>query len=436
LAAGAGAFAQVSNGFSGTPVGSTGPLPFVADFHQFKGRADSTVVEIDLGLALTADSARSGLPCVLFLELDADAPGKGSILSILERKSVPSDSLRRGEPVYWLHALKLNVRSDSLFLRLAVRDSASGLRGEIRKRVAVRQYLDSLSISDLFLSSRIQRGSEKNEFEKRGAVLLPNPSRIFREPEESTNFYVYFEAYGMSVGEKASSAYSVAVRVQDAAGKSVWASDKTGIQKTGASFARIEKIPLTGLEAGLYRVLVEVADEGNGERAASGRSFRIASERQAPVPPLPMTDADVRKYKDQLMYIATEGEKKLFSKLDPTGKRQFLLNFWKSRDPSPETAENEFMVDYFKRLAYCEGHFKGGLRSDMARIYMIYGPPVDIQRKVDLQAYGKPVEIWTYGVNGRSEFVFVDRIGDGRYIMVHSTHPDELRNANWEKELK
>jgi len=181
---------------------------------------------------------------------------------------------------------------------------------------------------------------------------------------------------------------------------------------------------------------VEVADEGNGERAASERSFWIASKGQAPVPPLPMTDADVRKYKDQLMYIATDDEKKLFSKLNPVGKRQFLLKFWKSKDCSPATPENEFMMEYFKRLAYCEEHFMGGLRSDMARIYMIYGPPVDIQRKVNLQTYGKPVEIWTYGVNGRSEFVFVDRVGDGRYIMVHSTHPDELRNTNWEKELK
>jgi GWxTD domain-containing protein len=317
-----------------------------------------------------------------------------------------------------------------------VRDSASGFSGEIRERVPVRHFPNTFSLGDLFLSSRIQRGSEKSEFEKRGAVLLPNPSRIFREAKESTNFYVYFEAYGMPAGEKATSTYSVAVNVQDASGKSVWESNKTGIQKTGDSFARVEKIPLTGLEAGSYRVLVEVADKVNGERAASVRSFWIASERLATVPSLPMTDADVRKYKDQLMYIANDDEKKLFSKLDPTGKRQFLLNFWKSRDPSPETPENEFMMDYFKRLAYCEEHFKGGLHSDMARIYLVYGPPVDIRRKVDLQIYRRPVEIWTYGVNGRSEFVFVDRIGDGRYIMVHSTHPDELHNADWEKELK
>ena len=415
---------------------STGSLPFVADFHQFKGRADSTVVEIDLGLTLMADSARIGLPRVLFLELDAAAPEKGSILSFIERKSVPPDSLRRGEPVYWLHAVRLNVRLDSLFLRLSVRDSATGLHGEIRERVAVRHFPKPFSLGDLFLSSRIQGGGEKSEFEKRGLVLLPNPSRIFRETKESTNFYVYFEAYGMPAGEKATSAYSVAVNVQDASGKSVWASNKTGIPKTGDSFARVEKIPLTGLEAGLYRVLVEVADEGNGERAASVRSFWIASERLATVPSLPMTDVDVQKYKDQLMYIATDDEKKLFSKLDPTGKQQFLLNFWKSRDPNPETPENEFMEDYFKRLAFCENRFKGGIRSDMARIYLKYGPPVDVQRKVNRQAYRKEVEVWVYGIDGRTEFVFVDRLDDGQYVMVHSTHPDELHNMNWAKELK
>jgi GWxTD domain-containing protein len=136
------------------------------------------------------------------------------------------------------------------------------------------------------------------------------------------------------------------------------------------------------------------------------------------------------------MVLATGEERKLFDRLDPVGKQQFLLKFWKSKDPDPATPENEFMVEYFKRLAYCEEHFKGGLRSDMARIVLKYGFPVDILRKSDRREYRKPVEIWTYGIDGRTEFVFVDRLEDGQYIMIHSTHPDELHNTNWEKELK
>jgi len=391
-----------------------------------------------LNLPLMPDSSRIGLPRVLFLKLDAASPGKESMLSILERKSVPSDSLRRSEPIYWIHAMRLNVRSDSLFLCLSVRDSASGHSGEIRERIAVRHFPNTLSLSDIFLSSRVQRGDEKSEFEKRGMILLPNPSRIFRGMNEETHFYVYFEACGMSTGGHSPSFYSVSVDLRDASGASVWASNKTGIPKTGASFARVEKIPLAGLEAGHYRILVAVTDEENGGRASSGRSFWIDSQRQVeePVLSLPMTDEDVRKYDDQLMYIATDDEKKRFSRLNPAGKQQFLLNFWKSKDPDPETPENEFMEDYFKRLAYCENRFKGGIRSDMARIYLKYGPPLDIQRTFDQQAYGKPVEIWTYGVNGRTEFVFVDRIRDGRYTMVHSTHPDELHNPGWEAGLR
>ena len=94
------------------------------------------------------------------------------------------------------------------------------------------------------------------------------------------------------------------------------------------------------------------------------------------------------------------------------------------------------MVEHFRRMAIAEQMFRGGINSHMGRIYIQYGPPVDIERRPISAGTSQIVEIWTYPINGRTEFVFVDLRGDGEYTLVHSNHPDEYQNPDWEKDLK
>src|SRR4029453_16313153 len=52
--------------------------------------------------------------------------------------------------------------------------------------------------------------------------------------------------------------------------------------------------------------------------------------------------------------------------------------FWKRRDPTPETTRNESMLEFLRRVRYSEQHFQGfgpGWRSDMGRIYIKFGAP-------------------------------------------------------------
>jgi GWxTD domain-containing protein len=393
-------------------------------------------VEIDVAVSLPPDSASPSTPHVLLAETVADAPGIGRVFSQRERKPVSAAGIKTEEPVLWVHRIRFDVRADSLSIRLVVRDSADGRAGEILERTAVRRFSGSLSVSDLFLASHVQKADAPNEFERQGCILPPNPSGIFRGTGESGFLFAYFEVNHMPFGPGAAPVYAASCVVSDSTGRTVWSSRKTDLQKTEGSFARIEKIPFAALKPGPARVCVEVTDAGTGQSAKSVREFRIAAEKPGPALMIPMTGKDIRRYRDQLAVLATREERNLFDRLDPVGKQEFLLKFWKSKDTDPSTPENEFMAGYFKRLAYCEEKFKGGLRSDMARIYLKYGPPVDVLRKADGREYRKPVEIWTYGIDGRTEFVFVDRLDDGQYIMIHSTHPDELHNPDWERGLK
>ena len=79
-------------------------------------------------------------------------------------------------------------------------------------------------------------------------------------------------------------------------------------------------------------------------------------------------------------YILTDGERAEFGALTSTADRKaFIEEFWRRRDPTPETPENEFKDEHDRRVAYANARWQfasgAGWKSDQGRIYIIYGPP-------------------------------------------------------------
>ncbi|MCK4297684.1 MAG: GWxTD domain-containing protein, partial [Candidatus Marinimicrobia bacterium] len=97
--------------------------------------------------------------------------------------------------------------------------------------------------------------------------------------------------------------------------------------------------------------------------------------------------------------------------------------FWKGKDPTPNTQENELMNEYYMRVHYSNQHFSGfqaGWKADMGMIFILFGPPSDIERHpFDIQS--KPYEIWYYYEINRT-FVFVDESGFGEYRLISPTY--------------
>ena len=119
-----------------------------------------------------------------------------------------------------------------------------------------------------------------------------------------------------------------------------------------------------------------------------------------------------------LLYIADPDEIEYLRNLPAEARARGWEDFWRRRDPSPETDRNEAMLEFFRRLRYAEQHFQGfgpGWRSDMGRIYIKLGPPDQVENRPP--ALGSPqLEIWYYKQPYR-RLVFVDREGFGRYIL-------------------
>lgn len=145
---------------------------------------------------------------------------------------------------------------------------------------------------------------------------------------------------------------------------------------------------------------------------------------------------------EDVAYIITKEERRAFMALQTDEEREnFIENFWRRRDPNPDTEENEFREEYYERIAYANERFTSGIpgwRTDRGRIYIAWGKPDSIESHPAGGSYERPsyegggststypFEIWFYrhldGVGDGIEIEFVDPTGSGEYRIA--------RNAN------
>src|SRR5256714_6477572 len=154
-----------------------------------------------------------------------------------------------------------------------------------------------------------------------------------------------------------------------------------------------------------------------------------------------------KAYKDWLdkdvAYIITDEERKAFRKLETDDERErFIEEFWRRRDPDPDTDENEYREEYYERIAYANEHFASGIpgwKTDRGRIYIMYGKPDEKESHPSGGSYMRdpnegggqtttyPFEKWFYrylpGVGSGIEIEFVDPTGSGEYRIARN--PDE-----------
>jgi GWxTD domain-containing protein len=154
-----------------------------------------------------------------------------------------------------------------------------------------------------------------------------------------------------------------------------------------------------------------------------------------------------KAYKDWLekdvTYVITDEERRAFKRLQTDDEREkFIEEFWRRRDPDPDTDENEFKEEYYERIAYANEHFASGIpgwKTDRGRIWIMYGKPDERETHPMGGSYNRPsyhgggstttypFEVWFYrylaGVGSGVEIEFVDPTGSGEYRIARS--PDE-----------
>lgn len=132
-------------------------------------------------------------------------------------------------------------------------------------------------------------------------------------------------------------------------------------------------------------------------------------------------DAESREFLSRVRYLIIKEERETLLSLPSWERQIFIDEFWKKRDPTPETEENEFKEQYFRRIDETNRLFRNegagpGWVQDRGRIYILLGPPTNRETYPrGMTFYGKPTEIWYYDF---FPIVFVDEAWNGDYKLT------------------
>jgi len=131
---------------------------------------------------------------------------------------------------------------------------------------------------------------------------------------------------------------------------------------------------------------------------------------------------------EEVVYIITPKEREVFLKLETDRERDiFIEAFWRQRDPTPGTPQNEFRDEHYKRLAYANQYYgrgksRPGWMTDQGRIYIVLGAPENIEDHSDINGVN-PTQIWfymgdpTYSLPTGFHIIFFKKHGTGEYVL-------------------
>ncbi|MCZ2150182.1 MAG: GWxTD domain-containing protein [Bryobacterales bacterium] len=179
------------------------------------------------------------------------------------------------------------------------------------------------------------------------------------------------------------------------------------------------------------------ASDENRETVAKPLSEKERKKREAKL--RKELETPYRKWlNEDVGYIISDEERKAFRNLNTDEEReQFIEQFWLRRDPTPDTQENEFKEEHYRRIAYANERFASGIpgwKTDRGRIYITFGPPDEIESHPSGGTYERPYEEgggttstypfeqwryrWLEGIGSDIIIEFVDTTMTGEYRMT------------------
>jgi GWxTD domain-containing protein len=138
---------------------------------------------------------------------------------------------------------------------------------------------------------------------------------------------------------------------------------------------------------------------------------------------------------EEAIYIITKEEREAFLRLTTNEEReQFIEEFWRRRNPDPDSPENAYREEHYRRIAYADERFSSGIpgwKTDRGHIYILWGPPDEIDSHPSGGTYDRPPEqgggttttypweLWRYrhleDIGDNIEIEFVDTTGSGEF---------------------
>jgi GWxTD domain-containing protein len=296
----------------------------------------------------------------------------------------------------------LTLAPGSYALQVMIRDRESNVIRSVTRQGRIADFATpQFMLSDILLLSRVSTQGEKQS-------IVPNVSPNVGLIADA--FHVYLEVYNRMQVDSAAFVIGVLDKKED----EVLRLDTVLALQPGRN-TRILRVPHTSLPLGDYRLVIQARrlplSSDAPALALTSRMFIVRWQG------MPRSVQDIDLAIAQLRYIAQEGEmSELEDAETPEEKQKRFLEFWKKRDPNPNTPRNERMEQFYARVEYANKNFKhylDGWRTDMGMVYIIFGPPNNVDRH-PFELGSKPYEVWSY-YDLNYSFVFVDQTGFGDY---------------------
>jgi GWxTD domain-containing protein len=289
-------------------------------------------------------------------------------------------------------------------LRAQLRDNESKKLSTVVKKIVVGNYtMKNLALSDLMLVSKVTTEGEQKS-------IVPNVSGNIGF--NNNTFFVFFEIYSPQVSDSITLHYVIT----DYNGKE-FLNKSQNYGMRGFRSQVITRFDSSQYSTGTYTITVEAHSLLHDTEPIPVLKRKIFSVRLGNMS-LNISDLDLAIR--QLRYIAKDKEYDQMADADSeTEKRRLFDEFWKKRDPNPDTKRNEFMEEYYSRVDYANEHFSHyvpGWRTDMGMVFILFGSPNNVERH-PFDINSKPYEIWSYYDYNRN-VTFVDETGFGDYCLL------------------
>ncbi len=308
------------------------------------------------------------------------------------------------------NAYSLTQRTFSLppgryFIVTVFLDNETKVSKRLLRQITVPAYASApVMLSDIMLIARLTTNDGK---------MSIVPAVTGNVGDVVDPFHIFFEAYS----DSAMDSVKFVANIYDKKKEELVTADTMYNLRAGRTQVFMS-IDHTRLAVGDYKLFVTAYVPGKEEPedaiASTSRAFIIRWGS------MPKTIKDLDLAIDQAQYIAKDNELAVIraAKTQEEKQKRFL-DFWKLRDPNPNTPRNEKMESYYERVEYANKHFSHyseGWRTDMGMVFIMFGPPNNVERHpFDIDS--KPYEVWSYYQLNYS-FVFLDQSGFGDYRLT------------------
>jgi GWxTD domain-containing protein len=331
-------------------------------------------------------------------------------VSTRENYTLASFSETRNPSGYIVNILTATVPLSDLDLTVTLADRISGSAHTVRRPVDLHQASGSdWVIGGPEFFDPDAKAPDQPQFRRADSGLVPNVTRSFAGRQDRLAMYV--EVY--TAAHRTARALLVEVDQRLGHHRRL---DTIPLEPGRDLCPVFYRDPLSGFATGQARLRLTVVDSLGRELGVPVESsFWIDWSLAA------MAADNWDEVVDMLVHIASADELKKLRATPLDEREAAFAAFWKSKDPSPETEENEWQEEYYRRIRFADLRFatpfRRGWQTDFGMVYVKYGEPDEIERH-PFERGSKPYQVWYY-YGQRRRFVFVDAKGNGEYDLQY-----------------